>query len=235
MTPIELAVVMPIYNEAPNIETVLGEWMGCFGLLDVPYRVLALNDGSCDSTAAVLNTLQNCHSAQMRVINKSNSGHGQTCRAGYEMAIEESAPWIFQIDSDGQCDPQFFPQFWNSRNQHDCIFGERKTRDDGMARVFVSFCCRILVWIWTGAYLQDPNVPYRLMRRDALQRALRIIPPDLDVQNIALSLALKRDPTVRWHLIPIHFRDRQGGTNSIDLRKIVSMGWQMLRDLKRVR
>ena len=53
--------------------------------------------------------------------------------------------------------------------------------------------------------------------------------------TVALTLALKRDPAVRWHYEPIRFRDRQGGTNSINVPKIFRMGWNMLRALSGVR
>jgi hypothetical protein len=49
-----------------------------------------------------------------------------------------------------------------------------------------------------------------------------------------LTLALKRDPTLRWSYVPIRFRARQGGTNSINLRKIAQMGFRMLRQIHRV-
>jgi hypothetical protein len=49
------------------------------------------------------------------------------------------------------------------------------------------------------------------------------------------ACALKRDPTLRWAYVPIRFRARQGGTNSINLRKIVEMGCRMLVQINRVR
>jgi hypothetical protein len=83
-------------------------------------------------------------------------------------------------------------------------------------------------------YLKDPNVPYRLLRAKALERALRSIPADFDLQNIALTLALKREEQLRWKHFPIHFRARKGGENSINYRKIVTMGFNFLRDFHRI-
>jgi hypothetical protein len=77
-------------------------------------------------------------------------------------------------------------------------------------------------------------VPYRLIRLDVLRRALAAIPGDLDMQNVALTLALRRQDGVRWTWVPIVFRPRQGGENSINLRKIIRMGFRMLQDLSRV-
>jgi dolichol-phosphate mannosyltransferase len=86
-----------------------------------------------------------------------------------------------------------------------------------------------------GMDLKDVNVPYRLIRTTALQQALECVPADFNMQNTALTLALRRAPAVRWKYVPIHFRDRQGGTNSINLRRIVAMGWELLTNLHRIR
>ena len=230
----ELAIVMPVYNEAANIGSVVREWLECFRKLDIDLLFIALNDGSTDSTDRVLADIGRELAPRFRVVNKQNSGHGRSCREGYELALAEHIPWVFQIDSDGQCDPAFFAAFYKNRHDCDCIFGDRRTRDDGWSRTGISFACRILLWITTGSYLRDPNVPYRLIRASALRIALRSIPADFDLQNIALTFALKREPHLRWKYLPIHFRARQGGENSINFRKIVKMGINLLRDFSRI-
>jgi glycosyltransferase involved in cell wall biosynthesis len=230
----ELAVVMPIYNEAANIASVLGEWFALLDKIAPRFVLFALNDGSKDQTAAILASLGDQLGPRLRVVNKANSGHGPTCRQGYELALAEGAEWIFQIDSDGQCDPAFFQAFYQDRAGYDCVFGYRRRRDDGFGRMLISRGCRTLLWLMTGTYLKDPNVPYRLIRAIALRRALRNIPADFDLQNIALSFALKREPALRWKHVPIHFRARQGGENSINYRKIAGMGLELLRDLRRI-
>jgi len=140
-----------------------------------------------------------------------------------------------QIDSDGQCDPRFFSSFWSCRNEADAIFGMRKTRDDGLSRVLISASCRLATFSLCGLDLKDANVPYRLIRTSVLEEALARIPDDFDMQNVALTLALKRDSSLRWKYVPIHFRDRQGGTNSINFKRIAAMGWELLVNLHKIR
>src|SRR5690349_3583364 len=103
----ELAVVMPIYNEEVNVRGVIREWFGCFQVLGIDFVFFAVNDGSTDGTADALTALAEELGPRFRVISKPNSGHGRTCREGYELALAEGTPWIFQVDSDGQCDPAF--------------------------------------------------------------------------------------------------------------------------------
>ncbi len=234
MSTPSLVTVIPVYNESANIETVVSEWVECFRTEGVDFQIILLNDGSKDNTAEVLEKLAAARGECLRVVNKANSGHGRTCRMGYELALETGTEWVFQIDSDGQCNPAHFHDFWSSREAFDCLYGERTTRDDGPGRVLVSFCCRVLVWIVTGIYIRDPNVPYRLIRAGVLREALKLVPADFDIQNVALSLALRRLGKLRWKYIPIHFRARMGGENSINYQKIMKMGFKMLGGLHSV-
>jgi len=230
----ELAVVMPIYNEAASIETVVMEWLAELQRLGISFEVLAVNDGSRDGTGAALRRLAEKYPGLVSPLEKANAGHGRACRAGYSRAVERGAEWTLQIDSDGQCDPAFFAAFWNERANAEAIFGVRTSRDDGPMRVLISAICRAVTSLCCGMDLKDVNVPYRLMRSSSLQQALECVPEDFDMQNTALTLALRRAPGVRWKYVPIHFRDRQGGTNSINLRRIVAMGWELLTNLHRI-
>ncbi|MEP7014213.1 MAG: glycosyltransferase family 2 protein [Verrucomicrobiota bacterium] len=230
----ELAVVMPVYNEAANIGAVLREWFRTLERTAPDFVLLVINDGSKDNTASILAALSRELGPRLQVVSKKNSGHGSSCREGYEMALAQGAAWILQIDSDGQCDPAFFQAFYERRAFHDCIFGHRRTRDDGFGRLVISKCYRALLCLMTGTYLKDANVPYRLMRAKALRMALRRIPADFVLQNVALSVVLKREEEWRWKYFPIHFRARQGGENSIDYRKIAKMGLGFIRDFRRI-
>ena|SRR5205823_11135020 len=234
MSDRELIAFMPVYNEEANIATVITEWLEAFARERIDARLLALNDGSTDATLKVLKQLQLQFPDQLFVIDKPNSGHGRTCRVGYDIALKDRVPWVFQIDSDGQCDPAFFSLFWAKRSEADCVFGKRIARDDGTLRTLIQVACRFLTMIATGRDLKDANVPYRLIKRSALQKALPSVPAEFDMQNVALTFALKRDPSLRWAYVPIKFRARQGGTNSINLPKIARMGWRMLLQINKV-
>ena len=153
-------------------------------------------------------------------------------------AIAVAAPgveWVFQIDSDGQCDPAFFPELWAGRMDADCLFGRRVKRDDGRARVLTSKLCRWGVRLICGCDTADPNVPYRLIRREVLAAALTRIPASFNVHNVAVTYILSKTAGLRWKHVPIRFRDRQGGSNSINLLSVAQMGIDMLLDLRRLK
>ena len=231
-----LAIVVPVYNESATIENVVGSWMQELDQQDVDYQFVLLNDGSSDSTLEVLQRLEASHPGRIIVVDKPNSGHGRTCRLGYDAAAASPrVEWILQIDSDGQCDPSYFPEFWRNRDQADCVFGRRLARDDGFARAMTSKICKLGATLLGGKDMVDPNVPYRLMRRDTLASALQLIPASFDIHNVALTFVLKKNPALRWHYVPIRFLARQGGNNSINLLNVAHLGASMLFDLAKLK
>ncbi len=231
-----LAIVVPVYNESETIQPVIGSWMQELDRQNVDYQFILLNDGSSDATLKVLEQISAAHPRRMVVVDKTNAGHGRTCRLGYDAAA--AAPrveWVLQIDSDGQCDPSCFPEFWRLRAGADCIFGRRLQRDDGPARALTSQLCRLGASLLSGCDLEDPNVPYRLIRREVLASALRRIPASFNIHNVALTVILRKTPGIRWSLVPIRFLQRQGGKNSINLLNVIHWGIDMLLELRRLR
>ncbi|HVM90528.1 MAG TPA: glycosyltransferase, partial [Verrucomicrobiae bacterium] len=146
--------------------------------------------------------------SHVRVIDKPNSGHGQTCVEGYRQALRDGADWIFQIDSDGQCDPQYFQALWSRRESSGVLFGYRRRRDDGWFRYAVSHILSATVLLATGQWVRDSNVPYRLMRADALSGIVPQIPSDFDLANVLVAVLLAEKFPITW--IDIRFRNRYG-------------------------
>jgi glycosyltransferase involved in cell wall biosynthesis len=227
---LELQVVLPVYNESSNIGNVIDQWCGQLDACAVRYSIVALDDGSTDDTASVLQALRQKWGAKLEVVSQKNSGHGPTILKGYRMAVERGVPWIFQIDSDGQCDPRYFPQLWAERDNYDFIAGRRMRREDGAGRVFVSLVLRAVVLLISGQNCQDVNVPYRLMRTAAVAPLVAKIPANCFFTNVGLTvLALRAG--LRVKLIPIVFRARAGGKTTVPYRKMGKHALNLYRNL----
>ena len=221
-----LWVVVPVYNEGSAVESVLREWTTAVDV-SVPDAILCVvDDGSSDETPAVLARLA-ASLPGLRVLAQANAGHGQACLSGYRAALEGGAGWVLQIDSDGQCDPQYFEAVWKKRTEHASIFGKRVDRDDGAARKVISWFCRVATHIATGVPVRDPNVPYRLMRADVLKPAIADFPQDFGLSNILVSVVLQKGLGPKMGFVPIGFRDRTGGEPSVKWMKFVTEGWKL--------
>jgi glycosyltransferase involved in cell wall biosynthesis len=231
-----LFLVMPAYNEQDNIEAVVAQWHPVVEKIGGDARLLIVNDGSKDNTSAILHELEKrtvegnvLKFPRLIALDKPNSGHGATCLFAYNKAIELGAKYIFQTDSDGQTDPDEFWKFWEKRADFDFIIGSRGGRQDGFSRIVVTKVLKLVIWLIFGEKVRDANTPFRLMRAGRLAKILAVIPKDFFLSNVLVStIAVKWKERCVWE--PITFKPRQGGVNSINLRRIFKIGWKAVGD-----
>ncbi|MEI6070649.1 MAG: glycosyltransferase family 2 protein [Verrucomicrobiae bacterium] len=228
----ELLVVMPVCNEQASVRKVVIEWFQEIENWTEDFVFLAINDGSEDETEKVLLRLREQFGERLELISRENRGHGQTCLEGYGEAVKRGIPWILQIDSDGQCDPQYFFQFWRKRDSYDVIYGIRIQRDDGWRRVLASWVLRFTLLFFARVWCEDANVPYRLMRSRSVGAKTNKIPRGFFLSNIGLAVLLKRDKSIRHGTVPIRFRERYGGEPSVRLAKFGSKATELIANLK---
>lgn len=226
----KLYIVIPAYNEEENIEAVAREWHEVVKGIGETSRLVIINDGSKDSTYEKLMELKR-ELPQLEPLTKPNGGHGATLLYGYEYALKEGADYIFQTDSDGQTLPSEFPGFWSQRKKYDVLIGYRNHREDGFSRVFVTKTLKLVLRVIFGLKITDANTPYRLMKRETLQRYLPQVPDKFNLSNVMLTV-LFLDNKENVTFIPITFRPRQGGVNSINLKKITKIGIQAVKDFR---
>ena len=228
-----LYIVMPAYNEEANIEAVVKEWHEVVAKISTDSRLVVVNDGSKDNTYNKLLEL-NKQYPQLVPVTKENSGHGATLLFAYNYAVEHKADYIFQTDSDGQTLPSEFWPFWEDRKLYDAIIGHRNHRKDGFSRVFVTKVLKLVIKLTFGVSVTDANTPFRLMPRKTLEKYLPKIPKDFNLSNVMLSVLLvKNKDNVKF--VPITFRPRQGGKNSINMKRIFGIGVQAVKDFRQLR
>lgn len=230
-----LYIVMPAYNEEANIEDVIKQWHPVAERINGEgneARVVIANDGSKDNTFAIMQQLQSKYQ-YLLPLDKPNSGHGATVLYLYRYAISNGANYVFQTDSDGQTMPDEFWQMWNNRHEYDFQIGTREGRQDGFSRIVVTKTLRLVVWLMFHVWVKDANTPFRLMKAERLQEIMKCIPEDFFLSNVAISaIAVKKKEKIGWY--PITFRPRQGGVNSINLKRIFKIGMKSLGDFRKI-
>lgn len=226
-------IVMPAYNESDNIQKIVMEWYPIIEKIGDKSKLLIVDDSSTDNTFQILQDLQKQYK-NLEIITKSNSGHGITCLYAYNIAILNGADWIFQTDSDGQTDPNEFWQFWKLREEYDFLIGLRNNREDGISRILVTKILRIILLLIFKENIPDANTPFRLIRAEVLKKYLKIIPKDSFLANVIMSTLIVKDK-LRFIWIPINFKTRQGGVNSINFKKIIKIGIKALKDFRMIK
>ena len=228
-----LYIIIPAYNEEMNIESVAKEWHEVLDQLGGESRLVIMNDGSKDSTYQKLLDLS-ATLPRLIPVTKPNSGHGATVLYGYHYALEHDADYIFQTDSDGQTIPSELLPFWQIRNEHAAIIGHRNHRQDGISRKFVTKVLKLVIRLIFHVKVTDANTPFRLMKRSVLERYIGKIPKDFNLSNVLLTV-LMVDAKEDVLFLPITFRPRQGGTNSIHFKRIIGIGRQAVKDFREIR
>ena len=223
----KLYIVIPSYNEQINIENLVCDWYPVTEQYDG--KLVIINDGSKDDTYSVLMKLA-VDRPKLEVLTKENGGHGDTLLYGYRYAIDHGAEWIFQTDSDGQTKAAEFAGFWEARNSYDAIFGHRRVRGDGAIRKFVEDVLCIVLWCMFGIRVPDANCPFRLMKAEKVAQYTKKLPVHYSLPNVMLTVFFSKNDKVKFK--EISFEKRKSGQNSINMKKIVKIGMQSLRDFR---
>ena len=229
-----LYIVIPAYNEEENIEQCVNDWykvIDKFG--DNQSRLVIVNDGSKDSTFERLKELAQGKS-KLIPLTKHNGGHGSAVLFGYRYAIENGADWIFQTDSDGQTNPEEFNVFWEKRGNYDAILGNRVVRGDGKDRKFIENTVCFLLRLIFGIKVQDANAPFRLMKTELVNKYINKLPSDFNIPNIMFTTYFVYFKE-KVFFVPISFKSREKGKNSINPKKIIKIGWKAIWDFRKLR
>lgn len=205
----KLYIIVPAYNEEENLDLIINQWYPIIEDIGEDSRLVIIDDGSKDHTYDILLKVQEQHPL-LQPLTKQNGGHGSTVLFGYRYAIEHRANWIFQTDSDGQTDPAEFAKFWNDRKLYDAIIGARPNREDGVNRKFVEKVLLLILRLIFGVNLPDSNAPFRLMRRELVEKYIHKLPENFNLPNVMFTTYF-----VYFHekvkFENISFKPRQGG------------------------
>lgn len=225
-----LYMVMPAYNEEENIRAVIRSWYPILEEGGPHSRLVIADSGSTDGTHEILLELQKEY-PKLTILSETGKQHGPKVMALYDYSIQQGAEYIFQTDSDGQTNSAEFYAFWDLREQYAGIFGERTRREDGRSRAFVEKVVCFLLRLYFGVKVPDANAPFRLMRAETVRKYLYLLPADYNLPNIMMTtyFAYYGESML---FKPITFKPRQGGINSINIPKIIKIGWKALGDFR---
>ncbi len=226
------AIVMPAYNEAGCIRGVCEEWIGVLAQLG-DGRLIVVNDGSTDETGFILDRLAEQFS-QICVVHQENVGHGAAIRRGYATALELGCGWVFQVDSDRQFEAGEMLKLWALRDSFEFLLGVRSERKDPLLRRLLSKGHRLLVTLFFGVRVRDPNTPFRLMQSDLLEILLELIPEEAFAPNVFLSI-LAAGCGCRFKEVPVRHLPRVSGCGSIGIRRLPSLVLRCAAELIRFR
>jgi dolichol-phosphate mannosyltransferase len=225
----DLQIILPVYNEARNIEEIVRELHR--ELQELRIEIIVCEDGSTDGTPDIIRQLQG--GLPLRLISgPRRKGYSRAVLDGLE--VVDSA-YVLCIDGDGQCDPKDFWKFWDLRGDCDVVIGYRRREADPRFRRLISGAFRLF---WRALFwnrVRDPSCPYVLMRMEVI----RSLVPRLGV----LSQGFWWEFVARAGLagfkigeVPVGYRSRKGGVTRIyHLNKLPGIALSHLVGLLKIR
>jgi dolichol-phosphate mannosyltransferase len=163
-----VSVIIPIYNEEDNIVPLLGALLPVLKGLSRTFEIIAVNDGSRDSSLQRL-CAASANIPELRVIDfRRNYGQTAAIMAGIDYA---SGKIIVPIDADLQNDPRDIPILLAKLAEgFDVVSGWRRDRKDQKFRKnFLSrIANKLISWI-SGVHLKDYGCTLKAYRSDVLK------------------------------------------------------------------
>ena len=168
-TPFSLSVVIPVYNEEPNVAVLAKKVHDALSAFGRTYEIILVDDGSRDASWERL-----CEAARtyphFRLIRfRRNFGQTAAMSAGIDAAKHDV---IVTLDADLQNDPADIPLLLAEmeRNDYAVVSGWRKDRKDPFInRRLPSILANGLISRITGVHLHDYGCTLKAYRRNVLQ------------------------------------------------------------------
>jgi dolichol-phosphate mannosyltransferase len=230
--PAEPWLVLPTYNEAENLETVIAAARAALaGAAPDGFRILVVDDDSPDGTGEIADRLAAAH-PEVEVLHRpEREGLGPAYLAGFAHALSGGAGYVFEMDSDLSHDPADLPRLLEAvRAGAGLALGSRYAgggdiADWGPLRRAVSrggswYARRVL-----RTQVRDLTGGFKCFRADVLQA--------IDLPTVrSVGYAFQVELTYRTLCagfkvveVPIVFRDRLRGQSKMSWRIAIEAVW----------
>jgi glycosyltransferase involved in cell wall biosynthesis len=160
---VNLSFVMPAYNEEDNIEKAVRVALETLPRLVSAYEIIVVNDGSSDTTGAILRRLEAENPAVRPLHHPTNHGYGAALRTGF---LAARFPLVFYTDSDMQFDITEIKFILPLHERYDIITGFRIYRFDPVIRCILSWGYNRLVRLLFGIRVRDVDCAFKLFKRE---------------------------------------------------------------------
>lgn len=172
-------VMLPCHNEEQNLERLVSSLHEALHTR-MPYKIIAVNDGSTDGTGGLLHKL----SEEYPIIvaeHKSNGGLASAFRTGLKLAIEHASneDLIITMDADNTHDPKYIPRLAEEADRSEVAISSRYTEGGRQLhvpcyRVVLSRILNLLIRTFTRIPVNDATSGYRCYKASVLRKAMQI-------------------------------------------------------------
>ncbi len=207
---IDISIVVPIYNEQDNIESLHAEILSVFSKIKLSFEVIYINDGSTDNSFSRIHSLE-----QVKIIDlNKNYGQAVALDAGFK---EAKGDLVVSIDGDGQNNPKDIPKMIEKLKKEnlDVVSGRRFKRKDNLPICIISSIGRFFRKLFIGDTVYDSGSTFRVYKKEAAKSL------DIDGEMHRYILALLKWKGFKLGEIKVSHRKRKSGQSKYNLLKAV--------------
>jgi len=168
---ISLSIVIPLFNEAENVKTLVYKIHEVFFSYQFPWELILVDDGSSDGTLEKLLHIKKSYGEHLNIVAlQRNFGQTAAMQAGIDAA---RGSLIATLDGDLQNDPKDIPKLVERlcKEDLDLIVGWRKNRKDNLLiRKIPSWIANRLIGLITGVRLHDYGCSLKIYRAAVIKR-----------------------------------------------------------------
>ena len=162
-----LSLVIPAYNEEPNVEACYRELVGVLEDLGLAFEIIFIDDGSTDGTFAALARLATADPRLRLIRFRENAGQTAALDAGFRAA---RGAVVVTMDADLQNDPRDISRLLTALDGHDAVCGWRVDRHDQWAKRVASRVANAVRQRLTADGDHDTGCTLKAFRREAVHR-----------------------------------------------------------------
>jgi len=164
--PIDISVVVPVYNEEENLPVLIRQIAEVLKPLGKTFEMIFVDDGSKDQSRPLLKKMV-LEYPQIRVLGfKKNCGETAAGAAGIK---EARGGIVITIDADLQNDPKDIPKMLDYLKEYDMVTGWRQKREDAWIKRITSKIANRIRNSLSGEEIQDSGCTFRAYKRECLQ------------------------------------------------------------------
>jgi glycosyltransferase involved in cell wall biosynthesis len=168
-TPIadQLTIVIPVYNEAGNLERLEKELLAFLKTAGIVTSILFVNDGSVDNSQEIIeNICHRNHNFSYISFNR-NYGLSAAIKAGFDHA---NSSLIGYMDADLQTTPEDFRLLLHELGDYDLVTGVRTERKDAFVKKMSSVMANKIRRAFTHDGMDDTGCPLKIIRAAAAKK-----------------------------------------------------------------
>ncbi len=223
-----ISIVIPVYNEQASVMKTVEAILEILTPGNVPFEIIAVNDGSTDNTGQILQDLKGAYPQLVIVEHETNLGYGAALKTGITRSRFER---IMIIDADQTYPIKEIPRLIELAGEYDMVVASRVGPN---AQIPLIRRPAKLILKWLAEFLSNRRIPdinsgFRIFKKEIVSNSYHIMPDGFSFTSTLTLLSLHRG--YRVHFVPTPYFKREGKSKIKPVRDTLNFLQLILRTI----